>query len=120
MLIFTCRWKSSPTRARLRDQVPVGAVQLDAVEARLTRAPRALGEGRDGLADLRGGHRLGLEAVRRVGPLRGAEPHGILDALQVALPSRVTELEDEAAVEPVHRLTHGTPERDVAVVSIIA
>ena len=28
----------------LRDQVAVGAVQLDAVEARLARAPRALGE----------------------------------------------------------------------------
>ena len=33
----------------LRDEVAVGAVQLDAVESRLARPPRALGERRDRL-----------------------------------------------------------------------
>ena len=41
----------------LRDEIPVRAVQLDAVEPRLARAPRALGKGVDGFADLRDRHR---------------------------------------------------------------
>ena len=133
-LIFICRWKSSPTRARiartisstkrarfsseppyssvavvdrraeeLRDQVAVGAVQLDAVEPGLARAPRALGERGDDLLDLRRSvirsHSKPCSGSRLVGR---AEPLRILDAADVALPAAVAELQDEPAVVLVH------------------
>ena len=47
----------------LRDEVAVGAVQLDAVESRLARSTRAFGEGIHRGADLVDRHRLALEAV---------------------------------------------------------
>ena len=51
----------------LRDQVAVGAVQLDAVEAGLARAPRAFRERVHRLLDVGDRHRLAAEAVRRIG-----------------------------------------------------
>ena len=104
-LIFICRWKSSPTRARiarddlqheagavlerpavvvgavvdggaqeLREQVAVGAVQLDAVEACLAGAARAVGERAAPSRWIsRDGHPLAREAVKRLAPAGGAE-----------------------------------------------
>ena len=51
----------------LRDQVAVGAVQLDAVEPGLARPPRAFGKRVDRLADVGERHLLAAEAVRRIG-----------------------------------------------------
>ena len=99
----------------LRDQVPVGAVQLDAVETRLARAPRALGECRHGLLDVGCRHALALEAVQRIFAIGRTERVLVFDATDVTLTARVTELHDEAAVELVHRLAHRPPERDALV-----
>ena len=100
----------------LRDQVAVGAVQLDAVEPGFARAPRALRVGLDRLPNLLGRHPVALEAVRRIRLVRGAQAARIFDALDVALPAAMTELQDVLAVMRVNRLAEGAPERNVAIV----
>ena len=57
----------------LRDQVAVGAVQLDAVETGLAGAPRAVGEILRDLGDLRLVHLLALESVDRIAFGGGAQ-----------------------------------------------
>jgi hypothetical protein len=54
-------------REELLHEVPVAAVQLDAVEARFTADLRRAGEAVHHLGDLRGGHLVGGLAAARVG-----------------------------------------------------
>jgi hypothetical protein len=100
----------------LRDQVAVGAVQLDAVEVRLPGAPRPLREGVHDFLDLLFGHPLALEPVHRVWTIGGAQARRVLDAGDVALTATVTELQDESAVVLMDRFTHLAPEGDVTIV----
>ena len=100
----------------LRDQVAVGAVQLDAVEPGLARPPRAFGKRVDRLADVGERHLLAAEAVRRVGLAGRAQAGRDFDARDVALTARMAELQDEPAVVLVHRLADRAPERDVPIV----
>ena len=100
----------------LRDQVAVGAVQLDAVQPRLARAPRALGEVPDHLLDLGDGHRVALEPVQRIRLAGRRQPARVLDAVDVALPAAVAQLQDELAVVLVDRLADRAPERNLVVV----
>jgi hypothetical protein len=99
----------------LRNEIPVRPVQLDAVEIRVARAPRAFGERGDRLLDVGRRHALALEAMQRILVISRTERVLVFDAADVTLTARVTELHDEAAVELVHRLAHGTPERDALV-----
>ncbi len=100
----------------LGDQVAVGPVQLDAVEARLPRAPGPFRERLHRFLNLRHRHALALEAVRRVRLVRRAQTDGVFDAAQIALAATMAELQDVLAVVLVHRLPERTPERDVPVV----
>jgi hypothetical protein len=100
----------------LRNQVAVGAVQLDAVEPRLAGAPRPFGELGHRLVDLRDRHPLALEAVQRIAPVGGRDPLRVLDAVDIALPAAVAQLQDELAVVAMHRFADRPPERDAAVV----
>src|SRR5262249_25001990 len=93
----------------------VRAVQLHAVEARLARAPRALGERGDRLLDVGRRHPLAFEPVQRIRLVRGAQADRVLDAGNVALPAAVTELHDVLAVVPVNGLADFSPERNALV-----
>ena len=83
----------------LRDQVAVGAVQLDAVERRpRARAARPAANACDDVLDLRERHPLALEAVQRIVLVGRAQALGVFDARDVALPAAVAQLQDVLAV----------------------
>ncbi len=100
----------------LRDQIAIGAVELDAVEARLLRPPRALGERLDHFFDLSNRHPLAAETMGRVALVGRAQADRVFDAADVPLPPAVTELHDEPAVVLVDRLPQLAPERNVSIV----
>src|SRR5262245_52119104 len=100
----------------LRDEIAVGTVQLDAVEPRLACATRAFSERCHRLANLRLRHRLAPEPMDRVGLRGGRKARRVFDAVDVALASRMTELQDELAVVLVDRFADRAPEGNVAVV----
>ena len=99
----------------LRNEVAIGAVQLDAVEPRLARPPGAFGKGVDGLRDLGNRHRLAFESVERVSAVGRAQTGGVFDARHVALAAAVTELQDVLAVVLVYGLADLPPERNPLV-----
>ena len=105
-------------REELREQVAVGGMQLDAVEAGLARAPGAAGERLDELLDLGLARRRGRES-RAATPCGWSSSSdgrcGIVHARHVHLPARMAELHDVLAVEPVHRLAEPLPQRDEIV-----
>ena len=100
---------------KLRDQIAVGAVQLHAVEARVARAPRPLGERGHDLGDVGDGHAVALEAVKRILLVRGALPFRVGQVRHVALPPAVTELQDVPTIVLVHGLAERAPEGDAIV-----
>ena len=87
-------------------------MQLHTVQTGFAGAARALSEGVDRLPDLRPRHPAALEAVPRFAAVSRAERGRVLDATDVALASRVAELEDEFAVVLVHARTELPPEGD--------
>ena len=101
----------------LREEVAVGGVELDAVEAGLPRPPGSRRErGRD-LPQLRGSRPLGLEPVQRVGLARRAQALPVeVEPTDVSLPAAVGELQDVLAVVLVDALPELAPERDRPVV----
>ena len=102
-------------REELREDVAVGAVDLDAVQAGFLRPPSSLGERLRHLLDLRLRHPLALEPVQRIG-LVGRAPAALeLDAVDVALAAAERELEDVRAAVLVHAAAELAPERDPLV-----
>ena len=101
-------------RQELRDQVAVGAVQLDPAEARALQPLRALRIARDDARDFVLGERLGAVPVERF-RLRGrAARHGI-EAPEL-LAADVAELSDQPAAVALHRLG---PAREPAQVGLV-
>src|SRR6185503_19631864 len=95
---------------KLRDEVTVGAVELDAVEASLARPPRALGKRGDHFLDVGSRHPIALEPVERIFLVGRALALGELQVGDIALPPAVTELHDESAVVRVNGLADFAPE----------
>ena len=102
----------------LGEQIAVGGVQLDAVEARFARPPGAAGEGADRVVDLRPAHRPAQEAVQQflAAGRRQNRPRVIVHARDVHLPPGMGELHDEfAVVEAVHGFAERLPVGDELV-----
>src|SRR5688572_8262357 len=99
----------------LRDEVAVGAVQLDAVQSGVLSAQRAPAKGLHDFGDLLLRHTLALEAVKRIFFVSRAEPDRVLDTPDIALPAAVAELQNVLASKFVNPLAELTPERDAIV-----
>src|SRR5262249_14243588 len=102
---------------KLGEEVTVGCVQLDAVEAGLARAPGAGGECLHEVVDLSLAGGAAEEPVQRLLAAGRAQcrPVGIVHPGEVHLPAGMAELQDVLAVEAVYRGTELLPQRDEIV-----
>ncbi len=107
-----------PRAEELGDQVAVGSMQLDAIEAGFLRPQRSLGEVLDDVLDFRVVHRLADDTVERVGSARRALRVlvFVLDTPLVLLAAGVAELHDELAAVLMDALADLTPELDLVIV----
>ena len=101
-------------REELRDQVAVGAVQLDPAEARALQPLRALRVARDDARNLVFAERPGAVPIERLGLRGSAARHGI-EAPEL-LAADVAELADQPAAVALHRLG---PAREPAQVGFV-
>ena len=100
---------------KLRDQVAVAPVHLDPVRAGFAGAVGSPTEVADDLTDLLHRHPLAGEAVQGLSLPRRAQALRVLDPADVALPSRVRDLDDVAAVVLVNSGYELAPEGDAVV-----
>src|SRR5262249_5171400 len=102
---------------KLREQVTVGGVQLDAVKAGFPRAPSAGGEGLHEMIDLGLAGCTAEKAVQRFLAIGRAQRRtvGVMHARKIHLPAGMAELHDVLAVEPVHRRAEPLPQRNEIV-----
>ena len=106
-----------PGREKLREQVTVGRMQLDAVETGFARPPGAVGKSGHEVLDLRLAGGAAEKTVQRFLAAGGAQCRavGIVHPRDIHLPAGVAELHDVFAVEPVHGRTQPLPQRNEIV-----
>lgn len=92
-------------------------VQLDAVQAGFPRSPRTFGKMPDRLFYLGKRHRFAQQPVKRIHAAgrREAFLAEVFNSRIVTLPPGVTQLQDELAIVPVHRVADRPPERNLVV-----